>query len=115
MEKQRKLLTEQDSPSITTGLDQKEALFFEIKKILNQQALGQGRGGSAQGISSYYERMQRSKQDILNTHKQIGKSYFKELSGSQLNKKPVQMHPQMAELMKKEKHDCVISLDEFLK
>lgn len=61
MEKQRKLMTEQDSHTIGTGLDQKEGLFFEIKKILNQQALGQGRGGSVQGINSYYERMQRSK------------------------------------------------------
>ena len=58
MEAQRKLLTEQDN---LDHLDQKEALFFEIKKILNQQALGQGKGGSVQGISSYYERMQRSK------------------------------------------------------
>jgi hypothetical protein len=38
MEKQRKLMTEQDSH--LSGLDQKEGLFFEIKKILNQQALG---------------------------------------------------------------------------
>lgn len=37
MEAQRKLLTEQDN---LDHLDQKEALFFEIKKILNQQALG---------------------------------------------------------------------------
>jgi len=59
--------------------------------------------------------MQRSKTDILETHKTIGKSHFKELQGSKINKKPVQMHPQMAELLKKEKHDCVISLDEFLK
>ena len=73
LEAQKKQLTEQDT---LVTLDQKEALFFEIKKILTQQALGQGRGGSAQGISSLYERMQISKQDILDTHKQIGKTYF---------------------------------------
>ena len=54
LEKQRKLMTEQDN---TTSLNLKESLFFEIKKILEQQALGQFKGGSSQGINSYYERM----------------------------------------------------------
>ena len=90
LEKQRKLMTEQDN---TASLDLKESLFFEIKKILNQQALGQFKGGSSQGVNSYFERMQRSKADILEIHNTIGKSHFKELQGSKINKKPVQMHP----------------------
>ena len=40
-------------------LDEKEALYFEIKKIQEKYAQNQSRSGSQLGILSYYERIQK--------------------------------------------------------
>jgi len=53
-------------------LDQKEALFFEIKKIQEKYAQNQSRSGAQMGILSYYERIQKQKHDILKSHEEIG-------------------------------------------
>lgn len=68
----------------SSSYDEKEVLFLEIRNLMQQYAIGQGRGptptlpqSSDQGArpaNSYYQRIKAQKEAILEAHQQIGKS-----------------------------------------